>query len=391
MPTLPPADDLRDSDADYFATLSRKYQTEFSATERGRRLAAQLDADPRVAALEGQLVSCGPGGTDFHRFTLGAWYMWFVRQVGEERAQAAMNDYLEAERIEVLATRWVLGVTTTSVIDLGNGVSLVPVEAMPESIETELIKQARDRFDPFLPILPQTALTQRLQVSKVFHSEQKFPIDRPELLQAGARLEKMVLLLNALDGIQAEPSLSTAYQEAHVPCGPLAGSSSSRPHFDVTTRRNVPIRHFPRDEYERLYQAYQRRNEAERNRLDLILARLGQAKRRTHAADKILDLGVVLEMLLLRVNPGRDQLALTFRLRGSWLLGESSQERKTLFRQFKDLYGLRSQVAHGGTLEHPGAAMQRAPEYETLACRVLRRLVLQGEPDWDNLVLGVTG
>ena len=130
-----------------------------------------------------------------------------------------------------------------------------------------------------------------------------------------------------------------------------------------------------------------------RDRLHVILRRISQAKQFNSRHNQILDLGVALEMLLLSDNNSTDQLSLTFRLRGAWLLGRDADERLRLYEQFKKAYNFRSKVAHTGTPGKPKAAQEMRellPTFVELTEKVFQKLLLDGKPEWDSLVLGNT-
>ena len=123
--------------------------------------------------------------------------------------------------------------------------------------------------------------------------------------------------------------------------------------------------------------------------------RLAQAKGRAQIEDKILDLGIALEMLLLDDNRNADQLSLSFRLRGSWLLGSSAEDRLAKYQQFRDIYTYRSQVAHtgilcGGDSQEIKQVQESFLTYQSLAEDICKALILKDKPDWSKLVLAAS-
>jgi hypothetical protein len=67
------------------------------------------------------------------------------------------------------------------------------------------------------------------------------------------------------------------------------------------------------------------------------------------SADEIIDLFICLESLMLEQEEG-----LSFRLaqRSANLLGDSAESRRTIYKQLRDFYGLRSKVVHGSKLSN---------------------------------------
>ena len=89
------------------------------------------------------------------------------------------------------------------------------------------------------------------------------------------------------------------------------------------------------------------------------------------------------------------QLMMHFRLRGSWLLGASAEERRRLFSTLSEIYSMRSQVAHNGYfsdrfLKRNSHDKRQAMslEHTDIAERIFRRLITGGTPNWSSLVLG---
>jgi hypothetical protein len=98
-------------------------------------------------------------------------------------------------------------------------------------------------------------------------------------------------------------------------------------------------------------------------------------------------------MALLDDNSKHEQLALNFRLRGSWLIGQNSKDRELLHDQFKTIYNYRSEVAHSGILKVKKPKdieeiRKSAEQYFGLASKVFKKLLIEGSPDWKTLLLG---
>jgi hypothetical protein len=207
------------------------------------------------------------------------------------------------------------------------------------------------------------------------------------------RLHDIALLLNAVNGISCLPYYSTSYADPTAPFGPFAGSGGGSPVYDVLASGSTKLPGGSKALIDTLLTKYGELDDAERTRIQRILSRLSQAKRRHQIEDKILDLGIALEMLLLEDNRNNDQLSLSFRLRGSWVTAKSPEDRVERYRQLKEIYLYRSQVAHGGVLcEGKAEKIERLresfSEYQSLAEDICQKLIIEGQPDWNRLVLG---
>ena len=86
------------------------------------------------------------------------------------------------------------------------------------------------------------------------------------------------------------------------------------------------------------------------------------------------------------------KLKLLFRLRGSVLLASSDEEKLKLYTIFGKLYDLRSSVAHSGTLKEKDTKMieKEFNNYSELAENICKVLIINGNPDWDKMILGIS-
>ncbi|NMM19751.1 MAG: hypothetical protein HHJ15_07380 [Rhodoferax sp.] len=162
--------------------------------------------------------------------------------------------------------------------------------------------------------------------------------------------------------------------------------------FDVSTLALSKISAALAPTIDEMFSHFQAKSESEKDRLQLILSRLSQAKRRFQIEDQMLDVGIALEMILLDDNE-KDQLSLQFRLRGSWLIGQSSQDRLENWNLLQEIYNARSSVAHTGMLyKNNPLKIQKIrealPKYLNLAESILRKIIVSGTPVWRDLVLG---
>ena len=201
------------------------------------------------------------------------------------------------------------------------------------------------------------------------------------------------MLLNAVSGVSCIPFMGAAYTLPSTPFGPFRGSEGGFVIYDVVGGGRAKITPDHQQVIQELIGDYDRLPSSQRERFRRILDRLSQGKRRFQIADKLLDLGIALEMMLLADNANREQLSLTFRLRGSWLVSSSEEERVVNHRRLKEIYNYRSQVAHGGFLQKEKgdniAPVGKAfPAYQSLAETICRKLLKNPKVDWDRLILG---
>ena len=125
---------------------------------------------------------------------------------------------------------------------------------------------------------------------------------------------------------------------------------------------------------------------------------LARAKSFSRPEDKFLNLGIATEIALLQDDSGHrvDQLSAQFRLRGARLIGNSVEERKKVQDRLRELYNIRSQIAHTGlssqlTKQTKNSTTDEKNSYFRGHCelteRILRVISINGFPDWEKLLL----
>jgi hypothetical protein len=378
----------------YQTKLFVQYAEIIEKTEIGRRIVEILSDDPRVQELPGKLISHGSGAQLFEIKTLGMWFLWFANKFGLGKAEEALNAFLDNQTIQVINCLWVLGLKIDQEVELCDSVKLVPIEQMIDSRDKEKFLQYGVHIYNHSPS-PETALVCSCVVNKV---ESGNPADfdlhnQEAFFNTSEKLHDIAQLMNLLPGVSCWSFYSTSYPQDSVPFGPFSGSGGGMGVYDVLGFSST---HFPNDciqKFNNLYKAYTKLPEKERNRWRRILSRLSQSKRRQQIEDKILDLGISLEMMLLEDNKNNDQLSLAFRLRGSWLISSNESERLENYKILRDIYNYRSQVAHAGLLEKGNfekinIVRESFGKYQEVAEKIGTRLLIHGKPDWNKLVLG---
>ncbi len=381
---------------DYQTRLFVQYADIVEKTDIGRSVVQSLSEDPRVLALEGKMISQGSHAERFETKNLAMWFLWCANEYGLEAAKSYLESFLDAEEVDVVCTLWVLGIEVDQPITINDRYIIKPIEDMPNSRDKEhFLKFDVGVTGPRAP-RPKCAITVSCRVKKAIDADAVPSTDsNEEFWEENHRLYDIAMLLNALEGVTCLPYYSTSYVDGTIPPGPLGGSGGSSPIYDVTDAGLTRITNDSQTLINELFKKLLSLDKAGRERIQHILFRLSQAKRRNQIEDKILDLGITLEMLLLEDNPNNEQLALSFRLRGSWLLGTSVEDRIEKYKQLKEIYTYRSQVAHSGVLCKGKVAKieevrQAFPDYQSLAENICQRIIKDGKPNWDDLVLGAT-
>lgn len=376
--------------------LHIQYSKLIENNDIGTQVLEMLGSDPRVQALDGKMIYSGSSAVRFELKTLAMWFLWAVNEFGKDTAEEKLNTFLEVEKVPVVNTLWVLGIELNRTLELDNDYRIVPIEEMPDSREKE--QYLRHDISTLMHTLPKpkAAITCMCHVNKSRCSDdpmQEIEEDK-DFWDSSRYLCDIALLLNALNGVSCVPYFSTSYTLPNMPIGMFGGSGGGGSVYDVFGYGSSCLSEDEKGNINSLLIAYGKLPTNDKVRMGRVLSRLSQAKRRNQIEDKILDLGIAMEMVLLEDNKNNDQLSLSFRLRGSKLIGREKEERKNIYRQLKDIYNYRSQVAHSGILcgndpEKKKVVREQFQEYSLLAERIIRQLIFNGSPDWTGLILDV--
>ena len=361
----------------------------------GKKILKVFEEDQRVKALEGHMISSGSGASRFETKTLAMWFLWAINEYGNEIAELNLNRFLDSETVPVINTLWVLGIEVDQIIELENGVKIIAIENMPDSRDKEQYLKHDFGNMPHRMPKPKAAITYEVNINKSNKDDDfsnTFEKDK-EFWESSKKLNELSLLLNALEGVSCIPFFSTSYTLPEMPIGMFGGSGGGSPLHDIIGFRTSKLSANCADQLNSLLTAFTALNGNNITRFTRVLSRLSQAKRREQIEDKILDLGIALEMALLEDNKNNSQLSLSFRLRGSWLIGSDHEERQVIYKQLRDIYNYRSQVAHSGSLcgndaEKINSVREMFQEYSQLAERIIQQLICTNNPDWSKLILG---
>jgi Apea-like HEPN len=368
----------------------------------GKSIKGKLLADNRLQHIIGKMLSNGSGASKFEIDHLIAWYAYRINEFGSEQANKELNFFLDSSTVDLLCVLWIYGTTSKTRIGLFNGIELTPIDAMPlsqEKIDFQLSAYSHRAHE--LPS-PQAALTKKVTVPKVSPELSTLP-ENPDVSAqptaiAQAHLHKISLLINAIPGACCMAGYQTSYTMPGTPLGPFGGSSGGSVLFDMLPRQRFEFNAKYSDLLSELFQKFDSLGSTPTRRIESALHRLAQAKGRFDHGDACLDLGIALEMVLLNTEhenqelPG--QLNLHFRLRGSWLIGKTKDERRSAYKTLGKIYSLRSKIAHNGYSKElsgmPYAERQALlANHVSLAEKILQHLIMNGTPgDWADVTLG---
>jgi len=363
----------------------------------GQATLQRLNKDDRFRKFESRMLAQGSGATRLEAATLAAWYLWRANEVGLEEATTDLENFLNSDDIVTMGALWLYGVAPSERFPVTEDIDIVPTEQMPNSGDKEHFLTSSLSFRPEQRRVPTAALVRQYKIKKLF-DEASFTLDEEEQ-KAFSSLAETALLLNCFPGVCCFAAYQTSYTLPSVPLGPLGGSGGGWPIYDVIPQTKISINSKSEVDVSALASRFRQLNERDKLALTRSLYRLGQAKARLNRHDRALDLGIALEMVLLQQEHRNQemptQLSLQFRLRGSWLLAETPDERRSLYGELSKIYSLRSQVAHNGVYSelekmNEQERTEMTARHERIAERVLQRLILKGIPNnWTSIILGI--
>jgi hypothetical protein len=290
--------------------------------------------------------------------------------------------YLAATSVQTVSIQYLIGPELDERVEIDDSTSLMPARELEDALERDEFADAEE-FRLLSVATPTAALVTKGYVPKIY--------DESNLSDSSAVRQKMYtlsLLLNALDGVFCFPGYSTERLAPDVPLGMFAGRSGGYTVYDFLPMERCRIdAELVAPRLRKLYHSFQAGSDRFHSRLRIALERLGAAKSKMSDAERALDLGIALEILLLDNDRG-DQLRTTAGLRGAWLVGENATSRLRVFKLLREVYDARSSVAHSGELKKNNLSKEHYDLVSAVARAVILSEKLRTQDEWMSIVLG---
>jgi hypothetical protein len=211
-------DDPRFSREPVYAQLANDFLT---SNAELTAILSEIHDDPRVAALNGKMISTGSGGTIFEESRLEEWYLWYANEFGPDAAKKNLDQWLDADEVDVVNTFWVYGLNLDDELPLEDGYSITPAARLPDSWHKELALQfTMPKPGTTIPF-PTVVITRNCRVKKADPADVAPNADRnSDFWKAQRRLHDIAIVLNALPGVSCLPAFSTSVlsrKSAHKP------------------------------------------------------------------------------------------------------------------------------------------------------------------------------
>ena len=360
---------------------------------------AYLKENSDLEIFNGGMMNFGTLATRVELDYLWIWLLIRSANKGIEDTVEKLEKYLAIDVVPGYDVLIIEGLQINKILELSSGISLIPVtDLLPSMYKQSFLQKSILTPTDILCQQPkennEAALICHSSGGRKTRSEAFEGL--PTLYNPRTKeLEEACFCLTLIDQCCPTPKLHWWDAEEWVPCSPPLGAGGGMPIYDVINRSSFNFdSQENREKAQEIHKLFTAISTSMRQRLKVPLERLNQAKRRVRVVDRAIDLGIALESLLLQEDSS-GQIALTFRLRAAWLLGDSNEgDRKANYDLFKLLYECRSKAVHKGELDDN---IRGIPTVQVIdkgiqaAAKAIEIIMRQRSfPDWDSLILNIT-
>lgn len=349
-------------------------------------LADELNRQGAFALFDEKVQHHSHSGISVTLRSLAVWLIDRSLAVGSKQAVADLGRYLATDLIPYRQFVILGGVAPVGELHLGGGVVVRQVERLPQSTwKEQLLAQYRSAGATCRPtvFLEKKTLFPREHLPRGERSRHVYP-DPPQ------ELADVPLLITALGPFA--PLILGSWDEAEdwMPDLHRGGYASL---LDPAWLGEHPQTAADIGPLPNLHREWLNRSEDCRRHLRVALTRLNSAKRHVDVVEAAIDFGIAMEALFLADRgPDRGELGFTLRLRAARFLGTTPESRRDITKLFRELYDLRSKAVHTGRLHRPVKDYHKIQELLAQGfahvATAIRRIIKEGEPDWEAVVLG---
>lgn len=360
-------------------------------------LAAALREDSKLGHFVGRplaLVTSSTGMGDLQQIAavlIARVHMGFAPSAIQE----SLYEIAQRRTCKMVRVQRLDGVEVAQPIQLTPACSLVPPLQLPRSLihRHSFTNESSGAWQPNCaalvyrdPAFKFVTINEGEDESEPLHRKMRHSLEQVE----GAFSEAIKLLIIAGG---AAPRRSWVYEYVEDPGWPAetpSGTASTGPFV-----HNVKIDLAVADDCAVLRTAT---NWSGANHIRLAIERLAIARSRFSSAEKVIELGTCLEILLMHEVAADQKAEISFkmRLRAAWLLGESAERRREVYKLVQRLYDLRSKAVHNGTITGSKKRGELSShdissvlaQTDSLCVDLIRHILFKGTPDWNSVVLG---
>ncbi len=337
-------------------------------------------------------------------------FLRYAEDHGAVKTAENIEKYLNTDKLDGLIVLAICGICLDKPIVITDNVKLIPYQNIPDSFYKAIFDPYSINSDISSPSFPKKFQTMRENpISKSFDNVKIKPTAALVYSVSGARKEpvsnfeniyheiKNICLSLTLVGPCAPTPLAMWWQtEIWVYCWPGSHGGVYLEEFDLINRSDKLLNSGEVGEEDiKVCKAFLDLEKAQKEKLYIPLSRLNNAIIRKNHKDKVLELGIAIESIFLNDNDSASELTYRVQLRAAKLLGRCSNlsEKQAISKLFKDLYGYRSKVAHGGVLKDSDDLRRHIEEGISKTAQAIKIILLQAnsvkewKEFWDKLVL----
>jgi hypothetical protein len=370
----------------------RAYEANLGGSKADGQIIALISAlrsESELEVFNGSFLHVVPNGAHAVEF----WHLavWLIRRastVGPAQAVEDLRTYLDSTELACEVVLAISGFAPEKPTSLGRGISFLPWQDVRNSSQKQSVHERS--FSAFPPQLLNSALVCERAVVKRYIPQSEFNYG---LNEYGNNVDERDLhdafMCLALSGPYS-PQILASWVTAPVWAPVISGSMWLPTQEGFAVGSQIPLDKC--NAAADLLKAFGAVSGTLDSRIRLVMQRLLRAMRRTTSVDSAIDLGICLEALFLG-DKQDDRGKISFRLstRAARFLGMSESDRRRIFDLVGGLYKMRSIAVHTGALD---PQFRKRPVQEFLnegfeiVATTLRRYVIGGEPNWDQVLFG---
>lgn len=344
-----------------------------------------------VASVLGSFIECDHTSL---RLSIDSAAVYLIDRALEARPADIVSSLLEFcddMTVEIVHVRAFDGVTITAPIDLGDGMSILPPANAPKCELTATI------FSPqFQRQYDRTAAggavviteSEAFKIGTPPPPGEMPPIRQPRMLDE----KRWVNALYALSLVSGAP---LHYREQYRHVTTLGWPFMDGGGFGGGSNIQWESPRFPVDAVKCRTVFEQLNRHPKPDKVALACKKLLASRSRTDLAERIIDQGTCMELLLIDEKSDSGEIKNKVCTRAAWILGEDFATRKRVYDVAADLYNGRSKAVHSGampksTLKTDMSKLEMPTTLHDRLCAdlVMKIASLSAWPKWTELVLG---
>lgn len=346
---------------------------------------------PEFSIFDGKLFNCGSFAQRIEFGQLIKCLLYNTRRYGVEKTLDNLNKYIALDGNPLCEVQLVSGIEVEQEIDLTDNTKLVPFDKIPDCWQKNYFAPAESEF-PHNKHCSKAAILRKIKASPISYHQDEPPT---QLLDVDIYLRDICQILTLVGPSAPYPTAYWTMLEEIIPLKLASGLSGDMSYLSYTIYKYAP------KDYalaQNIVRSYLPLSKNLKNSLLLSVKRLNMAQRKNSMEDKAIDLGIALEILLLKDREKYELIAFPFRLRGAWFLGEEMERRRTVYDLLKAIYDCRCSAVHSGKLKKSnykinGQVIQSNELFEEgfkLCAELIIKIIKEKKfPDWDKLILGL--